>query len=573
MPKRINISLIILLLILLIAGFFRLWKLNEIPPGLYPDVAMNGIDALDTLKTDNFKVFYRENNGREGLFIWLIALSFKIFGPSIWAIKIVSAVTGILTIVGLYLLTNELLKDLEFKYWNLFRIWNLEFGIYKNEVIALLASFLLATSFWHTNFSRIGFRVIMVPFILVFSFYFLLKGLKEKKLWCFIIAGIIFGLGFYTYTGFRFAVSLLPFVFLSFYFLNRKEQSQRKFMFSVFCFLLIVFAVCLPLIIYYLKYPADFTGRAIQITVFSKHNPLWEFTKSLFVHLAIFNIYGDHNWRHNLPSQPMLPWPVGILFVFGIIYSLIKIIKLSHVSLKSLLLKEKPTFNENHSLSSASPAEALAKEGSLFSIFCFLLAWFFVMLLPGVLTAEGIPHALRILGVVPVVYIFAAIGGIKIYSWFYRNTLRKKLLFLAVSLFLLTVGLIQFNEYFVRWGDTKEIKDAFSTNFVEIGKYLNTLPDDIKKYVIVNQDGVPVPYPDGLPVAAQTPIFIERTKFGEARAEYLRPKDISQIKIEGKTIIIPMQSDPKLITAILEKFPLGILTKENGFFIYQINPL
>jgi predicted membrane-bound mannosyltransferase len=57
-------EIVFLLVILAIASFFRLWKLDSIPPGLYPDVAINGNDALDSLKTGTFKVFYPENNGR-----------------------------------------------------------------------------------------------------------------------------------------------------------------------------------------------------------------------------------------------------------------------------------------------------------------------------------------------------------------------------------------------------------------------------------------------------------------------------------------------------------------------------
>ncbi len=162
-------AIIFLLLILLLAAVFRLWRLDSIPSGLYPDVAINGNDALDSLETGNFKVFYPENNGREGLFIWLIALSFSIFGPSIWAIKIVAAVFGILTVLGLYLLTKEL-----------FRTENSKQKIVNSEIIALLSAFFLAVSFWHVNFSRIGFRAILVPFILVFGFYFLLKSFSKN---------------------------------------------------------------------------------------------------------------------------------------------------------------------------------------------------------------------------------------------------------------------------------------------------------------------------------------------------------------------------------------------------------
>jgi len=96
--------ILILLIILIIAAFFRLWQLDKIPPGLYPDEAINGNEAI----SNPGKVFYPENNGREGLFINLIALSFSIFGVSIWALKIVPAIIGILTVFGLYLLTKEL---------------------------------------------------------------------------------------------------------------------------------------------------------------------------------------------------------------------------------------------------------------------------------------------------------------------------------------------------------------------------------------------------------------------------------------------------------------------------------
>ncbi len=156
-------TLIFLLIILALAAFFRLWQLNQTPPGLYPDVAMNGNDALQGLRTGNFKLFYPENNGREGLMMWLIAASFSIFGVSIWSMKIVAAIVGIITVLGLYLLTKEIFR-------------HAQYDIRKTEYITLLASFFLAISFWHVNFSRIGFRAILLPFVLVFSFYFLFKG-------------------------------------------------------------------------------------------------------------------------------------------------------------------------------------------------------------------------------------------------------------------------------------------------------------------------------------------------------------------------------------------------------------
>jgi hypothetical protein len=58
MSKKL-LNFLYLSIILILAIFFRFWKLNEIPPGLYPDVAINGNEAFFSLKNKDFKVFYQ----------------------------------------------------------------------------------------------------------------------------------------------------------------------------------------------------------------------------------------------------------------------------------------------------------------------------------------------------------------------------------------------------------------------------------------------------------------------------------------------------------------------------------
>ena len=474
-------TLIFLLIILAIAVFFRLWQLDSIPPGLYPDVAINGNDALDSLKNGDFKVFYPENNGREGLFIWLIAASFSIFGVSIWSIKIVAALIGTLTVLGLYLLTKEL-----------FLKWNENIS----RSVALLSSFFLAISFWHTNFSRIGFRAILLPFILVFAFYFLFRGFREKKILYFVISGLLFGLGFYTYISYRFIVILLPLILFFFWLVYQKQNLQKQFFQFAICSLTFTILVALPIGIYFSQNPGDFIGRTAGVSIFAQQNPIMAFGESLIKHVGMFNFYGDFNWRHNFAGSPQLFWPIGILFLIGFALS-IKYMK-------------------------------------------WLIAWFFVMLLPGILTYEGIPHALRVIGVIPVVYIFAGLGGWNVYQWLKQNTKRQKLLLATVFLFLLAAGVSEFDKYFNKWGKSAEVKGAFSADYVEIGNYLNSLPKDVQKYVIVNMPGVPVPWPDGIPMPAQTIMFIESTKYGQPQATYLLPEDLEKIKIEKNAVVVKM---------------------------------
>lgn len=527
------------------AIFFRLWQLDSTPPGLYPDVAMNGNNAIETLKTGVFKIFYSDNNGREGLFMWLISFSFLIFGVSIWSIKIVAAIVGILTVFGLYLLAREI------------------FSQYAKDVskyIALLSAYFMAVSFWHVNFSRLGFRAILLPFILVFTSYFLLRGFRinlenpthGRKFWNFIAAGILFGLGFYTYISFRLAILLLPIIIIYWFFAYRRQNLLKKFMFYVLCFLFSSFLIALPIGIYFLFNPADFMSRASGVSIFSQNNPLAAFGESLIKHLAMFNFYGDPNWRHNYSGSPQLFWPVGILFLIGFF-----------ISIKDFIFGWK-----NQSCFSRAPRD-LNEEKNCYKFYfsCFILGWFFIMLLPSVLTIEGIPHALRSIGVVPAVYILAALGGWKVYEFFNKNTKRKKMVLASSLLFLLAVGFSEFNKYFISWGQSSKVKEAFTQRYADIGNYLNYLPDDAQKYVVVNEPGSPL---YGISIDAQTPMFIEYSKFGRLRTNYLKIEDLNQVKIgQGKTIIIPLHKGESWIE-LYKNFPQGEFRVKNGFVILEI---
>ncbi len=306
-------ELLVFLLILFIAVFFRTYKLDSFPPGLYPDEAMNGNNALEAINTCNYKIFYPENNGREGLFINLQALSLQIFGINPWALRAVSALIGILTVAGLYLLTKELFE------------WRL----------AGIASFLMAISFWHVNFSRIGFRAIMLPLILVYGFYFLWKGLKSNHLFDFIIAGIFGGLGFYTYTSYRVAPLIAIILFANYWWVANKDlsllrynEAKARLLKNFFIFILTTFIIALPIGSYFLTHHGSFNSRTGQnLLVFSQQQPLKTFATSIIRTLGMFTFSGDYNQRHNISGEPMLPWPIGIFFAIGFINELIHWLK------------------------------------------------------------------------------------------------------------------------------------------------------------------------------------------------------------------------------------------------------
>ena len=89
MPSKHTIALIV---IIALAVFFRFWQFTSIPAGLYQDEAMDGTDALASLNSGDFsaqggpasgwKVFYTNNNGREGMIVWFDALAISFLAQS-----------------------------------------------------------------------------------------------------------------------------------------------------------------------------------------------------------------------------------------------------------------------------------------------------------------------------------------------------------------------------------------------------------------------------------------------------------------------------------------------------------
>jgi hypothetical protein len=513
--KKVILALI---LILIIGSIFRLWQINNIPPGIYPDEAINANQGWQAAESGNYQVFYPENHGREGLFINLLGLSFSIFGISILSFKIVSILFGLLTIIGIFLLTNEIFQPIA--------------PVKQRRFIALLSSFLLATSFWHINFSRIGFRAIMLPFILTFTFYFLFKGLRKKSKISFILAGIMYGIGFHTYISFRLSVILLAIlIFLWMYVYFKKRELKEFFVFGLY-FIIPTIIFALPLGAYFLQNPEDFVSRTTPISIFAQENSIKAFFVSLVGHLSMFNIYGDPNWRHNFAAYPMLPIPLGIMFLVGLAFS----------------IKKTLTLIKNKNLVSANS-------------FLLLIIWFSVMLLPGILTYEGIPHALRVIGVIPVIYIFISIGFWHIYK-IIRKRFNRIIPIALILLVIISSASFEINRYFFDWAKKEETKSAFNQSFLEIGKYLNALPKETIKYVIKNDGDLPT----------ETTLFIQKCAQKEKQTIYISPEQISEIKIgQEKTIIILMRKDDDLLNNIKNLFPQGKEKKENNIYTYTLN--
>jgi len=217
-----------------------------------------------------------------------------------------------------------------------------------------------------------------------------------------VSAGLLLGLSFHTYIASRFLPFVVAVPLLFFLWVWWKNRSIVSFCAPclIALFLFGALLAFLPLGLHFVEEPTDFFGRGGQVSIFSGENPLYEFAKSNALTLQMFFGRGDCNPRHNLACQPELHWPVAIFFAIGSMLAVCRIVR---------FLKARGV-PENDAASSL-----------------IILAWFLFMLFPATLTREGLPHALRSLGLIPPVFLLAGWGAS--FTWekvkYYLETLEE----------------------------------------------------------------------------------------------------------------------------------------------------
>lgn len=490
--------------LVLFAFFLRFAGIDSLPAGLYPDEAVNGIDAIAANESGHYRLFYPNNYGREGLFINLQALALKAFGISVPALKLASALFGALAVWGTYLLGREL---------------------FHRRAGALAAAFMLATSFWAINFSRIGFRAIMVSFLLSFSFYFFFRGLRRHTYLDFVWSGLFFGLGLHTYIAFRIAplvlVLLIPFLMLSY------EKFVRRYWKHALVFGFSAFVAAAPLLFhFFVSHPEDFASRTGAVSVLSpevNQGDLWgTLGKTVSLSLIKYNFWGDQNWRHNYPPYPILDPFTGCLFLAGLLFTVYQFF--------ALLWRRVRRGDRDLRLVRNA----------------FLLILFFAMLIPEFLTAEGLPHALRSIGTQVPVFLMAALPVL----WLFRKMLHsgpvgRLAVFSFLLLLLLGGAAINIVKYFVFFNESPHQHRAFDEQYTNMAEYLLSLPPETRKYVYANAGGTDID--NGLPVTAQPIAFLTHGRIDNLT--FLTP----DTEVKGPAVIILMRYDEGIAERLMDR--------------------
>ena len=427
-------ALAYMVLALLVAAALRLPALTTIAPGVHYDEAANGVLAGDIGLRGERPVFIPSYTGKEPLFFYAAGGLMRALGPSLFALRLTAAFLGLLTVAATYWLGREMLAD---------------------RRIALLAAALLAVSFWHVLFSRLGFRAISQPLLQALAVAALFRGLRGGRwpwLW---LAGLLIGLTAYTYLAARLfpvllAVALLPLLLDP----DTRSVRARQLLFVA----LVAFLAALPLLAYFYYHHDAFWVRIGQVAPGATSLSLNE---SLLRSLGMFFLRGDPYLRFNLPGRPLFDFVTGGLLLIGWLFCLLRYRRFPYDWQRAAVL--------------------------------LLLLAPLVMLLPTALAVnEIVPSNLRALGLIPFIFYLPPIGLVALLRDVERRFGRPPLTraVSVVLLFVLLGGAI-FTQYlyFNRWAVKPELRLITDGDLTAAADYLDrtlaSLPPDEQPAVYV----------------------------------------------------------------------------------------
>ncbi len=435
--------------IIILAAVLRLWQLGNIPPSPDWDEVALGYDAYSIIHTgrDEFGKFLPVvlrsfDDYKPALYAYLTIPSILMFGLNVFAVRLPSAVFGILSVLATYFLVKELFSTSSKEILNTkYKILNTKYKILNTEALALLSALLMAISPWSIQFSRVGFESNVGNVLNILTALFFIKGLKKP--WMLFLSAFFAGSAIYVYQSEKVFTPLLVLVLALIY---RKQlfSLSKKYLVSV---VLLGLIVVLPMGLYIVTNRAALL-RVTGTSIFSYQTELLKSdiqklqrdqanndklglildNRRVIYAVTIVSGYISHfdpNWlfitgdisRHHAPN-------VGILYLFE--FSLILI------GIYQLLFGN---FNKK----------------TKFTVF----ALFLIAPIPASITT-GVPHAVRTLNFLPTWQIFAALGivtTIQLLSNVKLKKLNLKILYIIGILYFMfsVLNFVYYlNQYFVQ---------------------------------------------------------------------------------------------------------------------------
>ena len=191
-------ALLALALVLFVGASFRFDRLDSAPPELISDMVVNIADSYRIQRGEIYPIFLGNNGGREPIHIYLQTFMSSLPGLDFDRITLVLATTleSFLTLPVMFFFAVEVMG----KHRRGFAL-----------AVGILATALLAVSFWHVVLARQGLRIPLSPLFTALSAVFFARALRHNRRSDYILAGITLSCGLYSYKSLR----MLPLVYVT----------------------------------------------------------------------------------------------------------------------------------------------------------------------------------------------------------------------------------------------------------------------------------------------------------------------------------------------------------------------
>lgn len=240
----------LLLAVVVIAAFLRLWSLSEVPPHLTNDEAALGYNAYSILKTGRDEhgtllpiVFKSFGDWKPGLYVYTSTPFVALFGLNELSVRLPSALAGVLAVLLLYLLVLHMLKS---------------------RGLAIFSAFMLSINPWHLQFSRGAWEANLALTIVLIAIYLFVTSMSNRSPKRLLFSALFFALSLWSYQSAKLA-SLLVILLLS---ITYREEllSFKKSKLLMAMLIGILFSLPIVMTLFNGK-----SGRIEVISVFSYH--------------------------------------------------------------------------------------------------------------------------------------------------------------------------------------------------------------------------------------------------------------------------------------------------------------
>jgi len=430
-------------LIILIAFFFRFYRLADYPLGIFFDPAITGLDAIRLMQRGGPVIFFPTNGGREAFFMYLLIPFIWLFDTTPFSMRALTSTISLFNVIFLFAFLYRIpIKLSGFTHSTSQTITNYRFWL------ATLGTLALATSYWHIAISRLGQRPILVPMLAVPLFWFFFKGwVTGQKRW-FVFSGLLMGLEGYTYSAARLLPVILILVLLP-EFVPKLRNTKfnegasvkvppgkgfKDVITNLFIFGLVAIIIYTPMAFYLVSHPGQFSERAFSVMVWhfldTPPDIMAEIGRNSLRVAGFFCCNGSPNPLFGLPNFPG-----------------------SHPLLLPFLLM--------------GLVGALKHWQYLFPRLVAL--WWLLGLIPSLLAIEA-PHPLRMIVAVVPTAILIGLGPIYLVQWLKTkrpNLIPDWLLLLAVPIILAPV-IGTTTAYFSDWTKLQSTRGAYDYGAIAI---------------------------------------------------------------------------------------------------------